>query len=296
MDATTQKQLRDLSSDAAKKIPYVGTIAGPLVKILWVIDTPSLWDQIKNEVEEFVDKKLVVNNYNALSLRLTGYNRVLDSLKNKSAKLQYSELKTLQTTILADSPLFMSTKASDKVASELLPLFTPMALIHVMVRNLIAGMSEQMESDPNDQLALIQDYETLKESYVKYGEEKTATATKWRTDQVVISRTESSGSFINGQKTTTIHVKCEDLFKKKVIINADHLTNYDPFGAGKDMKTANNYKSDIEKRTRTYWDEQVTDVLKLWKGGYQVPTLDEIKERMKSVDYIKIKEKIAGNT
>jgi hypothetical protein len=296
MDANTQKQLRDISSDAAKKIPYVGTIAGPLVKILWVIDTPSLWDQIKNEVEEFVDKKIVANNYAALSLRLSGYSKVLDSIKNKSAKLQYGELKTLQTTILADSPFFMSTTASDKATSELLPLFTPMALIHVMVRNLIASMSEQMESDPNDQLALIQDYETLKELYVKYGEEKTAIATKWRTELVTIARTDRTDPSLNGTKITTTRVKCEDLFKKKVILDATHTANYDPFGAGKDMKTANNYKSDIEKKTRAYWDEQVTDVLKPWKGGYQVPTLDEIKERMKSVDYNKIKEKIAGNT
>jgi hypothetical protein len=296
MDVSTQKQLRDLSSDAAKKIPYVGSIAGPLVKVLWVVNEPSLWDQIKNEVEEFVDKKIVANNYAALSLRLAGYNKSLKYLENKSGKLQYEELNRLQHSILVDSPFFMSTTASDKAMSELLPLFTPMALLHVMVRNLIAGMSEQFESDPSNQLAFIQDYETLKESYVNYGEEKTATATKWRTELVVISRTESSGTFINGQKITTVHVKCEDTFKKKVIINADHTTNYDPFGAGKDMKTANNYKSDIEKKTRTYWDEQVTDVLKLWKGGYQLPTVDEIKERMKSIDYIKLKEKIAGNT
>jgi hypothetical protein len=260
METKEQKQLKEISVMAAKKIPYVGEVAGGLIKVLWVIKEPTLWDQIKNQVAEFVEKAIVEERLNILQKRLKGYQTTVEFISTLEGKTQYDELKSFQLILETDRPLFYDTSGNSNTLRQTLPLFTPMTVIHIMISNLVVTLSEQYDSYQNTN-AFNNKYESLKHEYATYGYNSVVTARQWRIDQIEITSVNKTSSFSGGSITTT-ELKCIDKFEKKTIHNKTYFT--DPIGLFSDTRMVNNYKKDITNKTTEYWENTVLSVIRPW--------------------------------
>jgi hypothetical protein len=264
METEEQKALKKISVAAAKKIPYAGTIVGPLIDVLWIVKNPSLWDQIKDQVGEFVDKKLFEAKLNFLSARLKGYTKTLEFINTLEGKTQYDELKSFQLILETDRPLFYEdSKDGDKVR-QTLPLFTPMVVVHVMISNMIASLSDDdsFESSIRNKQAFTAKFETLKREYSDYAYDSVVDCLKWRMSKIEVTRKEYSlgGGFSSQPSLGGYEIECYDRFEKKTLFKANHMPAL-PLNYISDERNINRCKGAVSKKAQEYWEETVLSVL-----------------------------------
>lgn len=263
METNEQKVLRELASGAAKKIPYVGAVAGPLVKVLWVIKEPSLWDQIKDQVIAYVDAVTFNQRLNALRARLKGYASTLEYINGLEGATQYQNLQSFLLVLETDRYLFYETSGDQDKVRQTLPLFTPMAVTQVTVASMVAGMSDVFDSSRNQE-AFSRKYESLKKEYSDYGYPSVVNATKWRVEQIEVTSKSTSGQF-GTQKWTSTQIKCYDKFKKETIIDGTYGFGGQGFPAQvRDEYLINDYKKKITNQTKGYWEDTVLSKLQYW--------------------------------
>lgn len=269
METAEQKALRTISAEAAKKIPYVGSVAGPLVKVLWVIKEPSLWDQIKDQVGAFVEKKLVEQRLNALNAKLKGYASTLDFICTLEGKSQFTDLKAFQIVLETDRYLFYETSGNNDVVRQTLPLFTPMAVIHVMVSNLVASLSDEFEKVESNRKAFNAKYESLKKEYSDYGYQSAVNTANWRINLVEISSKTETTHF-SGQSINYTTLKCYDRFENKTIVDRKY-SQFEFKDQISDNNKMNNYKKSIAGQTREYWEDTVLSKTTNWGSPAKIP-------------------------
>lgn len=269
METSEQKALRAVSAEAAKKIPYVGSVAGPLLKILWVVKEPSLWDQIKDQVGAFVEKKLVEQKLNALNAKLKGYASTLDFICQLEGKSQFSDLKAFQIVLETDRYLFCDVSGTSDSLRHTLPLFTPMAVIHVMVSNLVASMADEFEKSVSNKNVFNAKYESLKMEYANYGYDSAVNTANWRINLIEIS-SKTQTSHISGQSFSTTTLKCFDRFEGKTIVDKNY-SQFEFVDQTKDSMRMNNYKKTIANQTRGYWEDTVLSSTLNWGSPAKIP-------------------------
>lgn len=97
-------------STALGMVPEAGDILSSLNDIFWPTDQPSVWDQIKTQVEQLVDQKIADNVYQQVSDDLKGLNGVLqlylDAVNDDDPNHIYTNWANLRYTFVDNLPHF----------------------------------------------------------------------------------------------------------------------------------------------------------------------------------------------
>ncbi|QBD79663.1 hypothetical protein EPA93_28270 [Ktedonosporobacter rubrisoli] len=116
-----------------KFVPYVGSILGGLVSILWPSSKEDVWEDIREKVEKLIDEKIAQRTYNEIKNALKGLHNNIDEYQNA---LQYSQgnpdvisenWTTAHNLFVNDLPDFQD----ESYELLLLPLFAQFANLHL---------------------------------------------------------------------------------------------------------------------------------------------------------------------
>jgi hypothetical protein len=111
------------------KIPDVGPVLSLAVNIFWPTDTPSIWGQIKDKVQNLISQDIAQNNYTQMQTQLTGLNNAVSGyLELTSVSEQQTSIETLATLFADARPLFMAGDPANNFS-----LAWSMALLHLSV-------------------------------------------------------------------------------------------------------------------------------------------------------------------
>ncbi|WP_026632766.1 insecticidal delta-endotoxin Cry8Ea1 family protein [Dyadobacter alkalitolerans] len=152
-------------------IPVAGEILSALVDILWPVDKPNVWDQIKAQVEALIDQKIAADKYQTVSEDLEGLKNVLtlymNELKNGTPSDIRSQWMETRSHFVNALPHFQS--AGNEVP--LLPLFGQFATLYLsLLRDGVKFGQSWGRSDGDHQQDII-DLQTAITSFVKYAAE-----------------------------------------------------------------------------------------------------------------------------
>lgn len=122
---------KTIAQAVAGKVPYVGGLLSGLIGAFWPTDQPSVWDQVKAQVETLVAQDIAQNNLDQLQLTLQGLKDDLaDYLALTDPAEKQDKLVSIDTTIVAAVPTFLSGDPARGFSC-----FWGMALLHISVRH-----------------------------------------------------------------------------------------------------------------------------------------------------------------
>lgn len=235
------------------------------VDAIWVIDTPSLWDQIRKDVEELVAKAIFEEKLKILRTRLDSYASSLRRIQTYQGNTQYNQLMQLRDTIALDSAYFMNKDDDRHKITALLPLFTPMAVMHFSVTYLTATSGETCEPIGTNRKANWDYSDDLKKLYYPYGRMSVKVANQWRQNQIEVTDnvkvTPTPPLNLMGYSGS---LKCVDHVTGKTVLNK----SYSKLGSDPtqdDRAFIKNYKEDVRVKTEKHWQENALDIIEPWR-------------------------------
>ncbi|WP_353979665.1 hypothetical protein [Salinicola endophyticus] len=166
-------------TSVTSKLPYIGTAVSSLVRSFWPSNRPSIWDQIRDQVSEMVDQKI-------LAFELQEREGDIDGIK--TTLHNYCDAKThekgmLLSAVLAQCNTLSSHLRGSKNSVQLTPLIVTSASIHLTVLSERLYHGEILYNEDNVDVwekELTEMYECyavfLSDAYSKWKE--------WRFDQI----------------------------------------------------------------------------------------------------------------
>ncbi|KZT13172.1 twin-arginine translocation pathway signal [Laetiporus sulphureus 93-53] len=109
------------------QIPYVGKLISALVGVLWPSSGPSVWDQVREEVEKLIDQKITDAIFSLLKAQLNGLG---DALKLYINAVKSGGSALIRTQFVATNTVFVAARSSFQnpdyqwVLSPLFAIFT----------------------------------------------------------------------------------------------------------------------------------------------------------------------------
>lgn len=161
-----------------KFVPYVGSILGAFVSILWPSSQEDIWEEIRERVEKLIDKKIAERTYNQVKNALIGlHNNIIEY----QHALQYSQgnptvisenWTTVHNLFVNDLPDFQDPGYEIL----LLPLFAQFANLHLSLLRDGAlfgsqwGWTQEYVASIQEELSrTIQDYRAYAENVYEMG-------------------------------------------------------------------------------------------------------------------------------
>ncbi len=121
---------KTIAASVIGKTPYVGGLLSGLVDAFWPTTGPTLWDQIKSEVEALVSQDIAKYNMQELQLTLQGLKDAINAYLQLTDQSQQADaLQAIDVTFTENLPKFLNGGPASGFSC-----FWGMALLHLCVR------------------------------------------------------------------------------------------------------------------------------------------------------------------
>ncbi|MFL6214191.1 MAG: insecticidal delta-endotoxin Cry8Ea1 family protein [Blastocatellia bacterium] len=118
-----------------QQVPYAGGLISGIVGVLWPVDKPDVWAEIKQRAEELVNRKLEDAIWKEMAAYLNGFNEALKIyLTLTRTPREKQDLEAIKRRWEAIENNFVTVKPLFQVSPHqvlLLPLFAPFATLHL---------------------------------------------------------------------------------------------------------------------------------------------------------------------
>ncbi|WP_230955292.1 insecticidal delta-endotoxin Cry8Ea1 family protein [Burkholderia vietnamiensis] len=123
--------IKTVVTTGLRQVPEVGWLVSGLVELLWPSDRPDIWAQIRERVEQMIDKKIDDAVYSLLKAKLDGLG---DVLKLYLSAIKQGDREAIRTQFIASNTEFVSTASefqNERYAWVLAPLCAIFTNLHM---------------------------------------------------------------------------------------------------------------------------------------------------------------------
>ncbi len=213
---------KSLVETAAGQIPYVGGMISSLVDYIWPAKKETLWDQIKDQVENMIDQKILAFELQERQGEISG---LKDSLKQyRDAKLH--EKGAILSSILAQLNTLHEKLTGSVNKHQLIPLTVVTSIIHMSVLRERLEHGKQIYEEDNTPIwraELLEMYDV----YIAFFREIYPQWKSWR-DKKITTKTWTTGSV--GALKTAHGLVTDGLIDNKMEYYHDGTSDEDYFG------------------------------------------------------------------
>jgi hypothetical protein len=258
---TVDTPLKQLARSAAEESGTEPSALPLLIDLLFADKALGFWHALKQPMKGLINEEDASRQLTELTPPLDAIGEQLrDAVDLEDTALVLRLLNAL-AILEANRDLFFLPQASadDKVTH--LPLFTPMAVLHLSILNILHSLAFENSIPAAAHLRYL--CHTTAERYLAYAQEAVSDAVAWRTDQLDITCTPMRSAMFGGPN---LQITCVDSHTHQTVVD-EMCTAYPGIMNTLLQRTVDRvtlYEERLHHKAALFWEIQVLDVLSEW--------------------------------
>ena len=258
---TIDSPLKQLARSATDPTETAPDLLPLLTDLLFADKSLGFWHSLKRQMKGLIKEEHTSRQLAELSQPLAA---IADQLRDAN-ELEISELAPRLLNVLeiieANHSLFFLPQATAEERVTHLPLFTPMAVLHLSTLSLLHTLAFNNSVPASAHLRYL--CNTTAQYYLSYAEQAGSDAVSWRTNQLNITCTPMRSAMFGGPN---LQVTCVDDHTQRTVVD-EMCTAYpgtmNPL-LQRTVDRVNLYEERLHHKASLFWEVQVLDVLSEW--------------------------------
>ena len=232
-----------------------------LTGLLFADKSLSFWHDLKASTRGLLSEPHAAHQLSKLTNPLNAIGTLLRRADDLEGTPLSTTLRTILKTIEAHEPLFYLPGATPQERIERLPLFAPLAILHLSIMGLFNTLTAPLNSPMP--IPFQRTYDTTALRYVDWAQNAVSDAITWRTDQLQVSCTPTHQEIQGGPN---LNILCTDTHTRQTIVNETcpaYPGSTNPLLL-RTMDRITLYEERLYHKACLFWETGVLDVLSPW--------------------------------
>jgi len=258
---TIDSPLKQLARSATDPTETAPPLLPLLTDLLFADESLGFWHDLKKQTKDLIKEEHASRQLAELAVPLA---TIAEQLQGTD-ELEASDLPTRLINVLeileANYSLFFLPQATAEERVTHLPLFTPMAVLHLSTLSLLHTLAFNNSIPASAHLRYL--CSTTAQYYLTYAQQTVSEAVTWRTNQLNITCTPMRSAMFGGPN---LQVTCVDDHTQRTVVD-EMCTAYpgtiNPL-LQRTVDRVNLYEERLHHKASLFWEIQVLDVLSEW--------------------------------
>ena len=262
-----------------------------LTDLLFADNSLSAWQSLTHPMKGLIKEEFASQQLAELAAPLSAIGSLLRGDDAPGTSSLPTRLLTALKILEANSSLFFLPQATPHERLTRLPLFTPLAVLHLFILRLLHTLAFTTDNPTIEHTSHTCD--TTARCYIAYAQQSVADAVTWRTDQLDITCTPMRSATHGGPN---LLITCVDTLTSQTIVD-ELCTAYPGISNNRLQRTVDRISLHEERlyhKAALFWETQVLDVLSEWNEQEKkrpAPTApNSINERLDDALYLIIQD------
>ncbi|BCS94765.1 hypothetical protein DSLASN_03970 [Desulfoluna limicola] len=252
------KQLARSATDPTETAPPLLPI---LTDLLFADKSLGFWHAIKKQMKDLINEEDASRQLAELADPLAAIGDQLRGADEREVAELSLRLINVLKILEANDALFFLPQATAEEKVTHLPLFTPMAVLHLSTLSLLHTLAFNNSIPASAHLRYL--CHTTAQYYLTYAQQAVSDAVTWRTNQLNITCTPMRSAMFGGPN---LQVTCVDDHTQRTVVD-EMCTAYpgtmNPM-LQRTVARVNLYEERLHRKASLFWEIQVLDVLSEW--------------------------------
>jgi len=253
--------LKQLARSVAEDAGPEPSVLPRLIDLLFSDKSQAFWHNFKRSMKDLINEELVSRQLDDLSPPLTAIENLLRDATDHEDTAPSSRLLNALYIIEANRALFFLPDATADERLTLLPLFTPMAVLHLSILGLLHALAYTCNIPAAAYLKYL--CNSTAQTYGIYARQSVADALAWRTNQLHITCTPMRSAILGG---SNLQITCVDSHTGHTIV--DEMCTAYPGALNtllqRTIDQVSLYEEQLHWKNVLFWEHEVLDVLSEW--------------------------------